>query len=284
MAGISDEEIIQICNNFLLSAPPGEFLEVVTDVRHLLPDDSLINDTAPATFREYNTDQMIHVKLGSHTTLVSKYGEISDSEYLDPTTCQIFGFDHIRQAPTGSSRDGSSALDQSIEPHRKAFEQAAQQYCAEHYMNGVCAVYGGKGLVTICISSQKFNPNNFWNGRWRSVWACSVSSGKATLSGNLRINVHYYEDGNVQLNTEATKSLSVQGASPAALASAALAAIKQCESEFHAALEQSYATMSDTTFKALRRTLPITRMKIDWNKIKNYRIGGDAGHQRQTGY
>ena len=30
MAQISEEEIIQICNNFLLSAPPGEFLEVVT--------------------------------------------------------------------------------------------------------------------------------------------------------------------------------------------------------------------------------------------------------------
>jgi F-actin capping protein alpha subunit len=63
---ISPEETIQICNNFLLSSPPGEFLEVVTDVRALLADDSLINDTAPATFREYNTDQMLQVQQGDH--------------------------------------------------------------------------------------------------------------------------------------------------------------------------------------------------------------------------
>ena len=124
MAQISEEEIIQICNNFLLSAPPGEFLEVVTDVRALLYDDSLINDTAPATFREYNTDQMIQVKVGSNLALVTKYGEISDSEYLDPRAGVIFGFDHIRQQATGSTRDASSALDQSIEPHRKAFDDA----------------------------------------------------------------------------------------------------------------------------------------------------------------
>lgn len=245
-----------------------------------MTDDSLINDTAPATFREYNTDQMIHAKYGSNLALVTKYGEVSDTEYLDPRAGVIFGFDHIRQQATGSTRDASSVVDQSIEPYRRAFDDAASAYTAEHYMNGVCAVYGGKGAVTVCISSQKFNPNNFWNGRWRCVWTCNISSGKATLSGNLRINVHFYEDGNVQLNTETTKTLSVAGASPAALASAALAAIKTCEGEFHAALEASYSTMSETTFKALRRTLPITRMKIDWNKIRNYRIGGEAASQR----
>lgn len=33
-----------------------------TDVRALLPDDSILNSTALDTFREYNTEQMTQVK------------------------------------------------------------------------------------------------------------------------------------------------------------------------------------------------------------------------------
>lgn len=283
-ADITEEEIIQICNNFLLSSPPGEFMEVVTDVRGLLYDDSLINDTAPAIFREYNTDQMLSVKNGDHQVLITKYGEISDSEYLDPTSKQIVGFDHIRQELTGNNKSAGGAMDSSIENYRSAFDQAAAQYCQEHFLNGTTTTYGakvsGQTNITICLSSAKFNPNNFWNGRWRSVWTCVVNGSKASLSGNIKINVHYYEDGNVQLNTETTKTASVNGSDPASLAKAALQQIKKIESDFHASLEHSYQTMSETTFKALRRVLPITRCKIDWNKIKNYRIGNDAASSR----
>jgi len=61
MGDLSVQEMIKIANGFMLNAPPGEFMEVVTDVRGLLADDSIINDTAPATFRQYNTDQMLQV-------------------------------------------------------------------------------------------------------------------------------------------------------------------------------------------------------------------------------
>lgn len=68
--------MVQIANSFLLSSPPGEFLEVAigtqlhvhlllttdSDVRALLPDDSILNATALDTFREYNTEQMTQVK------------------------------------------------------------------------------------------------------------------------------------------------------------------------------------------------------------------------------
>jgi len=59
MSDVTQEEIVEIVTNFLLHSPPGEFMEVVTDVRGLLTDESILNDSAPATFREYNTDQML---------------------------------------------------------------------------------------------------------------------------------------------------------------------------------------------------------------------------------
>lgn len=268
----SEEELVDIVNGFLLNSPPGEFMEVVTDVRALLPNESMINESAPRTFREYNTEQMIQVDSpsNSHKVLITKYGEISDGEYLDPKAHQVISYDHIKQEVTGH-RAISGELDQSLEPLRSAFEKAAFDYANQHYPHGATTVYGKDGQIIVCISSAKFNPQNFWNGRWRSTW--TFSNGE--LVGHLKIVVHYYEDGNVQLNTDSTQKTTVaESGSPDAIASAAIKAIGKVESSYQASLDTSYSTMGDTTFKALRRALPITRNRIDWDKIKSHKLGG----------
>jgi capping protein alpha len=273
MAEPTQEELVEIANNFLLNSPPGEFMEVVTDVRSLLPNESMINESAPRTFREYNTEQMIAVDSpgNSHKVLITKYGEVSDGEYLDPKGNQVITYDHIKQEVTGH-RPISDELDSGLEPLRGAFEKHALQYASEHYPQGAATVYGKDGQIILCISSSRFNPSNFWNGRWRSVW--TFSNGE--LSGHFKIVVHYYEDGNVQLNTDATqKTTLAETGNPDAIAAAALKTIGKMEAQYQSALDTSYSTMGDTTFKALRRALPIFRTKIDWPKIKNYKVGND---------
>eukprot|EP00013_Stygamoeba_regulata_P001125 CAMPEP_0177634562 /NCGR_PEP_ID=MMETSP0447-20121125/3434_1 /TAXON_ID=0 /ORGANISM="Stygamoeba regulata, Strain BSH-02190019" /LENGTH=286 /DNA_ID=CAMNT_0019136291 /DNA_START=118 /DNA_END=978 /DNA_ORIENTATION=+ len=281
MGEVSQAEIVDICNSFLLNAPPGEFMEVVTDVRGLLKNDAIINDTAPNTFRKWNTDQMLQAPNGNHDALITAYNEVNFNEYVDPRGNCVVQFDHIRQEVTGT-RPLAGELDSQIEPFRSAIDDAVANYCSEHYENGTSAAYSsresdGSFNVTVCLSSSKFNPNNFWNGRWRSVYSVIFKpNGAANISGYLRINVHYYEDGNVQLVAEANKRAQANGGDPGRLAAEVAKVIAKIEQDYHNAIENSYATMGDTTFKALRRVLPITRQKIDWNKIKNYKIGNDA--------
>jgi len=58
---VSDDEKRNITVNFLKSSPPGEFIEVFTDVRKLLNNDGLLNSVAPNSFKEYNIDQYLVV-------------------------------------------------------------------------------------------------------------------------------------------------------------------------------------------------------------------------------
>jgi hypothetical protein len=39
----------------------------------------------------------------------------------------------------------------------------------------------------------------FKNGRWRSQWSVPLTEKQAELKGTIKVQVHYYEDGNVQL-------------------------------------------------------------------------------------
>jgi capping protein alpha len=279
---VSDDEKRNIVTNFLKSSPPGEFIEVFTDVRKLLNNDGLLNSIAPNSFKEYNTDQYLIVTHDNLRGIVSQHGEVGGNQYLEPSTRRVFNFDHIKQDVTGVSEAPGNLFDNDVEPWRTAFEALAMQYVNDFFQdNGCPAVYGnkqgGKPTLTFLISSSLFNPNNYYNGRWRSTYTITISGGQATIRGNIRVNVHFYEEGNVQLVSNVAKEANVPAGNPDAFAKAAVEAISKIEQDFHLSLDSHYETMSNTTFKALRRALPVFRTLMNWNGLSQYEVGTTFG-------
>lgn len=119
------------------------------------------------------------------------------------------------------------------------------------------------------------------SGRWRSSYTIELASPES-LNASIEVQVHYFENGNVQLSSSRPTSLALtpspsQGSShptpeslaadPIAFGRAVQHTIAKHEAEYQEALDEAYSNLSERAFKALRRQLPVTRQKIDWDKV-----------------
>ena len=59
------------------------------------------------------------------------------------------------------------------------------------------------------------------------------------------------------------------------IALSAIKVVKKLETKYQQALRDNYVTMDDTTFKTLRRKLPINQQKFNWDHIDHLRIGNE---------
>lgn len=129
------------------------------------------------------------------------------------------------------------------------------------------------------IVGEKFQLQNMRNGQWYSTWVWNRE--QEQVQGNIRLMVHYFEDGNVQLGagrqvsfafkepTTSTDETSIE----ASIAQELIHKIKELENDVQLAINEAYSQLAETTFKKLRRQLPITRAKVDWAKLSSYKVG-----------
>lgn len=279
---ISNAEKVRIASDFILHSPPGEFNEVFNDVRVLLSNDSLLKEGASGAFVQYNKDQLTPARIegAQYCCLITDYNDLGGGRFADPRTKQSFRYDHLRKE--ASDLQPWQPM-HDLENTRSIVEAEVTAYTLNHYKHGICSVFSvknedGKAIVA-CIEDHQFQPKNLWNGRWRSVWTLQLENGQAEVQGLLKVQVHYYEDGNIQLVSSKEVKEGITFTSDEQLARELVSIMESSESEYQSAISENYQTMSETTFKALRRQLPVTRTKIDWNKIVSYSIGKELKTQ-----
>ncbi|KAK8014543.1 subunits of heterodimeric actin filament capping protein Capz [Apiospora arundinis] len=263
---------LETIESFVEGAPPGELADVIADIKALtVSDPGLVSKLGPA-FEKYNEEQFATVKLPGSTqpVIVSSHSSLGDGRYFDVESSTSFQYDHATQKASGAQ---SYVLEGAQAELTKSTLKSLAPYVKEHFPNAACGVYPieNDSKVAIIIVANKYSPNNFWNGRWRSLYIFDPSSG--ALEGSLKVDVHYYEDGNVRLLTSKPIATSIPGGTGAGI----VKEMGNAEKKYQEELNRGFTSLSEGAFKALRRQLPVTRQKIEWDKVASYRVGQDIG-------
>ncbi|KAK3115882.1 F-actin-capping protein subunit alpha [Teratosphaeriaceae sp. CCFEE 6253] len=221
-------------SSFVQSAPPGE-----VDIKVLAPNE--VKSLEPA-FKKYNEEQYTTVKLPGTS------GSTASNPQAHPL---------------------DSTHSSTIQSLLKAFSAAA----TEHFPTSTLGIYPSSSSQTaILLVANKYSPQNFWNGRWRSTYLLDPSSN--SLSGTIKVDVHYYEDGNVRMSS--SKKVEIKGTG----VDGVVREIAKAENVFQEELNRAFDKLAEGSFKGLRRQLPVTRQRVEWEKIAGYRLGQDIGGGR----
>ncbi|KAK8084967.1 F-actin capping protein- alpha subunit [Apiospora hydei] len=263
---------LETIESFVEGAPPGELADVIADIKALtVADPGLVSKLGPA-FEKYNEEQFATVRLpgSSQPIIVSSHSSLGNGRYYDVESSSSFEYDHATQKASGAQ---SYVLEGAQAELTKSTLKTLSPYVKEHFPNAAYGVYPTENdsKVAIIIVANKYSPNNFWNGRWRSLYIFDPSSG--ALEGSLKVDVHYYEDGNVRLLTSKPVSTSISSGTGAGI----VKEIGNAEKKYQDELNKGFTSLSEGAFKALRRQLPVTRQKIEWDKVASYRVGQDIG-------
>ncbi|KUF81865.1 F-actin-capping protein subunit alpha-2 [Phytophthora nicotianae] len=243
----SDEEKLQIAQRFLLASPPGQIHEVLRDVAKLVPAHVLPDAALRGALHAYNVKNCLPVDVpdADYKILICEEGEVDAAHYVDPIGNRVLGFDHIKQQIV--AEDVAEIPEDRVtdfEKERQEVQKALQSYLQFEYMHG-----GTAGVYIV-----------------------------AKVKGTIQLHVHYFENGNLQLQNSKDIEEEITVQRPGGLGDAILRVMKEAEDDLQTNLEDMYINMSEETFKEMRRVMPVTQTKMEWS-LHAHRTAKDLGRK-----
>ncbi len=164
-------------------------------------------------------------------------------------------------------------------PMAKALHESMQDYQKENFGKPNISA---KVFVTTSSSSadslivhsyaERIDAVNEYSGCWKATWSIdatsSSTSGRAEISGNVFVKSYAYEEGNVQLKIEKEfPATTVQGSGDDDLVAALVQQITSWETILLGILASMNDEVSSEHLRSIRRVLPITKTKMNWDAI-----------------
>lgn len=140
-----------------------------------------------------------------------------------------------------------------------------EKYMGAYYKpdNSKSAIVVKADRLDLLITSKNIQLKNLYTGEWIT----RLTTTKEGTTGSIRINAHCFEEGNVQFVRELPieeKEVVLTG-NPKEDGKSIMKLVEEKENSAKESIEEFFLGIKDEVIKNLRRALPITGQKIDWN-------------------
>ncbi|CAX39652.1 F-actin capping protein subunit alpha, putative [Candida dubliniensis CD36] len=268
----------ELVDSLIQSAPPAELKQVSQSLSSLTKGTSTssTNSLIQDSIEQYAQDNIISID----NIIISKYSkDENSSKYIDYVNNKLFNVDWSNQKiidvePYHNNSNGNSYNE---------LIQKLTQYGDDYYPSNFAftVIPENQDQLRVIIIGQRANHDNFYTGQWKSNYLITEQE----IKGNIDLDIHYFEDGNVRLkfneSINSNNSSTLQSGNLINDSSKIVNFINEQENATMVKIVEQFNNLNQKTFKNLRRLLPVTRSKINWGSaIGNYRLGSDVVNKK----
>ena len=254
---------INVAKYIISKTPIGHLNKSIQNLKSLIGEEAMDSQLIHNEVQEYAEKHLSHVQFNEegNKIVISNLNKDSNGFYVDQGQ-QIKIKLNVAE---GGIEETQTVED--LNSLRKEIDSKMKLYIDKYYTKGITEsnIYFDESLnkVLILISAHNINMKNFWSGEWLSCWEYIINEKK--LKGSIKANTYYYEEGNIQFNLNTNFNNDINGNSDNDIADNIIKLIEKNENNVQIDLESVYDNFSSQYIKPLRRKLPITGTKLNWN-------------------
>ena len=258
-----NENSINVAKYIINQTPIGHLNKSIQNLKNLIGEEQMENETIQKEIQNYAENHLSHVQYNNegNKLIISNVTKDNDGFYYDQG--------QKIKVKLNISDGGINTIDsiEDTDSLRQEIDTKIKSYLDKYYTNGISKsniyINNETNQIIILISAHNINMKNFWSGEWLSTWEYDIKSKK--LKGNIKANTYYYEEGNIQFNLNTNFDESVSGNSNSDIGNNIYKIIEKSENNVQVELESVYDNFSNDYIKPLRRKLPVTGTKMNWN-------------------
>lgn len=270
----------ELVDSLIQSAPPAELKQVSQSLSSLTKGTSTssTNSLIQDSIEQYAQENIISID----NIIISKYNkDENSSKYIDYVNNKLFNVDWQNQKiiDVESYHDNNNKRGSNYDELIQKLSQYGDDYYPSNFAFTV--IPESEDQLRVIIIGQRANHDNFYTGQWKPNYLITEQG----IKGNIDLDIHYFEDGNVRLkfnesinsSNNNNNSSTLQSGNLINNASKIVNFINEQENAIMVKIIEQFNNLNQKSFKNLRRLLPVTRSKINWGSaIGNYRLGSDV--------